>query len=108
MLWVNFQVNLTTTVFFLPEHDSLLEAPVVSYTVFNVSHHSVAVPRKTGGLCQLSRGDDLDQQIGRQPATAAQLSAPLGHAALLVARWQADRFQCFFAGPSVEVIYGFE
>ena len=46
MLWVNFQVNLTTTVFFLSEHDSLLEAPVVSYTVFNVSHHSVAVPRK--------------------------------------------------------------
>src|ERR1700674_4306081 len=83
MLWVNFQVNLTTTVFFLPEHDSLLEAPVVSYTVFNVSHHSVAVPRKcptwrTALRSRKREGQEVELQI-RLPSATQTIRAIVRH-----------------------------
>jgi hypothetical protein len=45
-----------------------------------------------GGLCDLSRGNALGEQVGRQSARPAQLPAALRHAAWLVARWQGGRF----------------
>jgi hypothetical protein len=52
-------------------------------------------------------GHTLDKQIGRQPATPAQLPAARCRATSLVARWQADRFLGRAPGQKVK-IYSFD
>jgi hypothetical protein len=49
-------------------------------------------------------GHTLDKQIGRQPATPAQLPAAHCRATSLVTRWQADRFLGRAARPEGENI----